>query len=423
MLPVVLSSPGVMYAAVQVAQALREHGMLARYESTTALDPQGALLRTVEGAGTVGTRLRPQLLRRALPGVPGRLVRNHPGWEVLRTLAGLAGASEVVQDRLWERMVLRFDAAVARGLSAVDGAVYGYEHACRASFTRARELGVRRIFDLASPHHTFMDRLLARQAEEFPETRTAHYAATRPLAGRRNAHKQAELELAELVVANSSFTARTLLDTGYPPQRVRVVPLGAPPVDPSWRSAAGQGPVRFLFAGTASVRKGVHVLLDAWKRLQPGAGATLTLAGQWTLPEAMRRGLPESVHIAGSLPRAELQALYRESSVLAFPSLADGFAMVVTEAMSHGLPVIVTRHVGAADLVREGENGWVLEPGDVEALTERMQWCIDHPAELHAMREAAEATAAAHGWDDYRRRLVRAICEHFGEPCAEPSNG
>jgi glycosyltransferase involved in cell wall biosynthesis len=282
---------------------------------------------------------------------------------------------------------------------------------------------VRRIFDLASPHYSFMDRLLVEQAEAFPDTRTAHFHATRPLAAARNAHKQAELDLAELVVANSSFTARTLLDTGYPPERVRVVPLGAPPVDPGWREAPANGPVRFLFAGTVSVRKGAHVLLDAWRRLQPGRGATLTLAGQWALPEKMRRGLPDSVHAAGSLPREDLEALYRRSSVLVLPSLADGFAMVATEAMAHGLPVIVTRNVGAADLVREGENGWVLEPGDADALAERMQWCIEHPTELQAMREAAESTAGASGWDDYRKRLIRTICEHFGEPCPEPGDG
>jgi glycosyltransferase involved in cell wall biosynthesis len=388
-----------------------------------ALDPEGWLLRGLERAGPTGARLRRQLGRRALPGVPARWVRSHPGWELLRTASGLAGAPEVVKDRLWERMVLRFDQAVSRGLSGAEGAVYGYEHACRASFSRARELGVRRIFDMASPHFTFMDRLLARQMEEFPEVRTAHDVATGSLSQRRNAHKQAELDLAELVVANSTFTARTLLDTGYPPERVRVVPLGAPPVAAVPRDVAAHGPVRFLFAGTASIRKGAHVLLAAWKKLAPARGASLTLAGQWTLPDAMRRGLPPSVRVAGSLPRADLEALYRESSVLVFPSLADGFAMVVTEAMAHGLPVIVTRHVGAADLVREGDNGWVLEPGDADAVAERMQWCIDHPAELVAMGEAATRTAAENGWTDYQHRLVRAICEHFGEPTPEPIDG
>jgi glycosyltransferase involved in cell wall biosynthesis len=268
-----------------------------------------------------------------------------------------------------------------------------------------------------------MERLVEAQAAQFPSTRTAHYHATRPVVARRDAHKQAELALAELVVANSAFTARTLLETGYPAERVRVVPLGAPPVDAGWRQHPPQGPMHFLFAGKVSTHKGAHLLLQAWKRLDPGGGASLCLAGPWMLPESMREGLPASVQAPGSLPRAQLVQRYQEASVLVLPSLADGFALVVTEAMAHGLPVIVTRNVGAADLVREGENGWVVDTGDVDALAERMQWCIEHPAELREMRAVAEATAAAHGWDDYRRRLVRTICEHFGEPVPEAPGG
>ena len=85
--------------------------------------------------------------------------------------------------------------------------------------------------------------------------------------------------------------------------------------------------------------------------------------------------------------------------------------MVVTEAFAHGLPVITTTRAGAADLVRHGENGFVIPPGDSDALAEALDWCLANRAELKAMRSAAFQTAAQWQWSDFRHALVRNVGE------------
>jgi glycosyltransferase involved in cell wall biosynthesis len=154
------------------------------------------------------------------------------------------------------------------------------------------------------------------------------------------------------------------------------------------------------------------LLLDAWRKLRVADGAELVLAGGWALPERLRSQLPTGVRVLGNLPRDALYARYCRASALVFPSLCDGFGMVVSEALAHGLPVITTQAVGAADLIEEGRNGWVLQSGDVDALAERMQWCLDHPRDVYAMREAAEAAAQRRPWSHYRAELVATICPH-----------
>lgn len=409
-----MSYPGVMPAATQVARAFAQAGLLLRYETTLAFVSEAGLDRAL-GAGVralFGARGDAQLRRRALSDLPAGLVHRTPGWELLRVAAARLGAGDVVGDRLWERMIERFDAGVARRLSGEVQAVYGYEHGCRASFVRARELGATRVFDMAAPHHAFVARMQAEQHAALPELRTAYRAATEPLDARRNQRKQAELELADLVIANSRFTAQTLLDTGYPKARVRVVPLAAPPVDRGWRERAPASPMRFLFAGAVAAHKGAHVLLEAWRKLAPGPSAELVIAGQWLLPERMLAALPEGAHALGRIGQEQLFEEYRRASVLVFPSLGDGFALVVAEALAHGLPVITTHHVGAADLLEEGISGFVLPPGDADALAARMAWCIDHGGELRAMREAAEQAAERRQWSDYRRELVEVVRRH-----------
>jgi glycosyltransferase involved in cell wall biosynthesis len=343
-------------------------------------------------------------------------VRRAAAWDLVRVAAGAAGAREVMLDRLWERSVLAFDRGVASRLGPPTGLVYGYEHACRATFERAEELGMHRVFDMASPHYALMARVLDAEHAQYPELLTEHARATRPLAGARNAHKQAELDGADLVIANSTLTARSLTETGYPSHKVRVVPRGGPPVDSAWRALRppdGSSPVQVLFAGHVSVRKGGHLLLQAWQRLAPRAGAELWLAGPWLLPERLGKALPPSVRALGSLPQAELFRAYASASVLVFPTLLDGFGMVAAEALAHGLPVITTDRAGAADLITEGQNGFVLPAGDVDALSQRLEWCLSHPVELFAMREAAEQRARSNQWSDYRASLLATLRSFF----------
>jgi glycosyltransferase involved in cell wall biosynthesis len=93
---------------------------------------------------------------------------------------------------------------------------------------------------------------------------------------------------------------------------------------------------------------------------------------------------------------------YKEATLLVFPTLCDGFGMVVAEALAHGVPVITTPNAGAADLIVEGRNGFLVPPGETALLAERIGWCLDHADDLAAMREEAQATAGRWTWPDFR---------------------
>lgn len=411
----VVAYPGVMSSAGEVARAFAERGMLERFETTFAYRPDRALDKAVVTVmeRVLGTRAAREVGRRSIPPLAGAQIRRNPVWDGLRVLASRLGAGDVIADRLWERMILAFDEGVAKRLHPGIGLVYGYEHSCRSTFERARELGVPTVFDLAAPHYSYSQRVMAEQIRLFPENATDHWRATQPLKETRNARKQAELEMADLVIANSRFTAQSLLDTGFPPERIRVVPRAAPPTDTGWREYAEPGTRRLLYAGSVSTGKGAHLLLDAWRSLRGSHDAELILAGSWLLPDRMRAALPAGVRAIGNVPRSLLYGHYARASALVFPSLFDGFGLVVSEALAHGLPVITTDRVGAADLIEDGRSGWVLPAGDVEALASRMQWCLDHPGDLYAMREAAQAAAERRPWSLFRTELVDTIGDFF----------
>jgi glycosyltransferase involved in cell wall biosynthesis len=84
---------------------------------------------------------------------------------------------------------------------------------------------------------------------------------------------------------------------------------------------------------------------------------------------------------------------YQRSSVCVVPSIEDGFAYVVLEALACGVPVIVSENAGAKDAVIDGENGYIVPAGDAGAIVERLRYLYDSPASLTRMRRRAREVA------------------------------
>jgi glycosyltransferase involved in cell wall biosynthesis len=396
------------------ALALEENGWLERHLTTYAHLPghpvDRALTAVLRAVG--GDRGTP-LARRGLVVVPRPRVRRFPTWDVLRACAGRLRLGPVALDRLWEHGAAAFDRWTATWLRPGQDAVIGYEHSCRATFRRARRLGVRTVYNMTAAHYRVSQAAFRREAEREPGLRDDYRRHAEARDPRRNRHKDDEFAAADFVVANSRFTARSLEACGFPAERVAVVPLGAPAVAPGAATARPGGPLRFLYAGGISALKGAHYLLRAWRQAAPAA--ELRLAGGWQLPEEYR-ALPPGASYLGLLSREALSAEYLRADVLVFPTLCDGFGMVVTEAFAHGLPVLATTAAGAADLVREGENGWQVPPADADRLAAALAWCAENAERVRAMRAAAAETAARRPWGAYRRDFAAALGRLLGSP-------
>jgi glycosyltransferase involved in cell wall biosynthesis len=113
----------------------------------------------------------------------------------------------------------------------------------------------------------------------------------------------------------------------------------------------------------------------------------------------------------GSVPQHELFSAFEGADVLVFPTLADGFGSVITEAFSRGLPVITTDKAGGSDLIEHGRNGLIIPAASSVALVDALRWCLDNREALYQMRFRALDTARCWQWRDYRRMLIAKITE------------
>ena len=384
---------------------------MLEFFATTFIDHRSYPLarRLKNTARAVSPALVRQLERRAFEEIPYDRLRTRPWWELARTFSSNVLRAPVLTDLIWERGERAFDRWVAHSLPNGVDAVYTYEHAALETLLAARARRAVAFYEQPSQHHTFFSRIVAEQTARYPEiANSASALVADGKAHTRNLRRDAELAAADCIVCNSTFTRRTLVEAGIDPAKIEVTPLGFPEPDP--RPPAIDGPVIFLNAGTQNLRKGLHLLYRAWRELNFRADqAELWLVGRMVLPEATRSGLPGRVRILDSVPRAELLGLYGQASVFVLPSLADGFGMAVTEAMSRGLAVITTQNTAGPDIIRHGETGMIVGAGNVAALREQMRWCVDNRDGVAAIGARAAQAAKRWQWTDYEKSFASII--------------
>jgi glycosyltransferase involved in cell wall biosynthesis len=177
----------------------------------------------------------------------------------------------------------------------------------------------------------------------------------------------------------------------------------------AFRAGPCEGEVKtFLFVG--DFRKGVKTCIRALSQLPTG---TLRCIGS-TPPGpyaafARELGVADRVEFSGPTPKIASQ--YRCADALLLPTPYDAFGMVVLEAMASGLPVIVSREAGAAELIMHGENGLILD--HKEELPHLMRQLQSDPALVAKLRARGRETALAHSWDEVAREtmdIYRELC-------------
>jgi glycosyltransferase involved in cell wall biosynthesis len=225
-----------------------------------------------------------------------------------------------------------------------------------------------------------------------------------------------EYEECDAVSVPSHFVKRSFVEQGVPAEKVHVCPYG---VDLTLFAPRPREDDRFrvLFVGAYSIRKGIGDLFDAVRPLVRTGRAELWLVGH-RAPEAgeiLRRNADIAID-KGPQPRASLAWFYSQASVLVLPSIEEGLALVLAQAMACGVPVIASANTGAEDLLRDGVEGFIVPARDPAAVRARLEWMLDDPRRREQMGLAArERARSLEGWGGYARAsrevYARVLCE------------
>jgi len=251
------------------------------------------------------------------------------------------------------------------------------------SIKAAKEKGVKVIVERASTHPEHQLRVLESEYSN----------AIDPITMDRMLK---ELELADMITVPSEFASQTY---GHLENKVKIIPFG---VDSEHFQPKPQGHdlYRVLFAGDNVLRKGIRYMLDAW-----------TLAGKywelWIKTNIRLGNLPGNIKLISEVP--DMADLYNQADVFCLPTVEEGQALVVWEAMACGLPCVVTREAGS--LIEDGVSGIIIPAKNSKAIYQALQDLMLAPLKRDSLGDAARRLAEQYPWERYGRSLHSAYEE------------
>ena len=298
----------------------------------------------------------------------------------------------------------RFSRAVEReGFGAAAG-FYGISGECLEQLQAARLLGLATAVEQIIAPREIVDKLVAAESVRHPDWESA--IGDDPFAEEFAAREKAEWASADVIICPSEFVRDGIAAVGGPVERCVLVPYG---VDsrfrPHARDQPGTGALRVLTVGAVGLRKGSPYVLEAARRLR--GIAEMRLVGPVALHEKLRKKLREDLDLVGPVPRSEIAQHYAWADVFLLPSVCEGSATVVYEALAAGLPVVTTPNAGS--VVRDGIDGFICPHGDIDQLCDKLMLLARDRERRREMSQQAVIRARDHDLAGYGRRLLAAL--------------
>jgi glycosyltransferase involved in cell wall biosynthesis len=273
---------------------------------------------------------------------------------------------------------------------------------------------LKRVYDLPIAYWETTQWLLREEAQRYPDWEPT-LGATRDSEGKLS-RKTRELALAELVICPSRFVLESLPAEVRAKKQCLVVPFGSSVAKSNEERSTTRsaGPLRILFVGALTQRKGLADLFAAMKMIDSAAvelvvmGSTLRSLGWY------RDQFPDFTY-EPPRPHREVLRLMQSCDIFVLPSIVEGRALVQQEAMACGLPLIATRNAGADDLIEEGVTGFLVPIRSPEVIAEKIGWCAANRSLLSGMGIAAKQRAGELRWHTYGETIVGAIRELIDE--------
>lgn len=220
-----------------------------------------------------------------------------------------------------------------------------------------------------------------------------------------------EVLMADFHIVASTYSAKALEFEGITCDRIFRIPYGVDKNKFLKSNRIYNGKLNVLFIGEVNQRKGIKQILEA-ARIINSSDVRFDIIGIGKEYCAdLYKPYDKFVNFMGRVPFEVLLDKLSSSHIFIFPTMGEGFGLVLLEAMAAGLPVITTRNCGGIDIVSEHKNGFLINVGDTEALIEKILWFKNNPVENEKMSKCAVITAKEYTWERYESGISKCISD------------
>ncbi|WP_264565361.1 glycosyltransferase family 4 protein [Flavobacterium sp. N3904] len=407
---IILSHPTGNSNVRAVVNKLVEQNNLFRFYTSIAIFPDSYLAKFSDFS------FFKELKRRTFKSVLKKHIHTSPWNEIFRMLFSKLGIKFFTTHEVGlfsiDKIYHNLDGKVANTLENAKKngvtAVYAYEDGALETFIKAKELGLICIYDLPIAYWETGRKLMLEEAQRLP-------AWAKTLGGgildseAKLDRKRRELELADVVIGPGSFVINSLPEWSV--NKIKIIaPFGSPKndVETLLNSKKKDQPLRVLFVGSMGQRKGLGDLFEAINQLKEMPVELVVLGSLLAPMEFYNSNLTNFTYEHGR-SNEEVLNLMRTCDVFCLPSIVEGRALVMQEAMSQGLPIIITPNTGGEDLVIEGETGFLVPIRSPSAIAEKIKWFIENRDQVIVMGEKAAKHAQKYTWDNYSETIIEQL--------------
>ena len=403
--------PGTQHSW-QTAVALQQLGRLHLYATSIFYQPDRWPYRIERFLPpSLRGRVHSEFMRFHHSGIDPACVQTSGIDEWMERIARRSGFRQLSRriDRAGNR---RFSMAMRSHIRSPERfGLWGYNGSSADAFRAAQQVGRLRILDRTigdwRAYNTLLEPVFERYTEFFPVSnfRIPQHEIDRD---------DEEYALADVILCGSPFAADTVgayAADRDAARRVRVLNYcfdeisfaDCPPPAPRPKNE----PLRFLFLGQAGPRKGIHLVLEAFRRIPPSA-ATLTIVGDMVVPRSVFARYADRVSFRPTVPRTEVPSVFAAADVLLFPSYFEGSALSLLEALAAGVGIIQSANAGVGVTP---ETGLLLEKLSEESVYDAMMTAIEDRERVEAWRAAGPEESKRYHFSRYRENIAALLEE------------
>ncbi|MDM8548991.1 glycosyltransferase family 4 protein [Desulfobacterales bacterium HSG2] len=397
----IVSHPG-MHHSYQIAFSLQEAGLLEKFITRFYYKDQGFFDKILRFFPRKYSKLlQYEFKRRKLEGLNENLICSYPCDDLFfKVLRSVGPINRVLPDTtlLTNSWHDTRTAKIVRSLCP--NAVFCFDGSALYTFNVAREVGAVCILSQMIGYIKAGLRIMNEEAWLHPD-----FADTMSLNNVREVMIERcteEILTADFVLAGSDYVKESLYETGVSASRIVVLPYGADIDRFRPRPKHGNHIFRILFVGSITQRKGIKYLLEAFKRLALPRAELVLVGGIIGSGEGLKPYRNIFRHIP-HVPHFEVHKVFQNSDIFVYPSLHEGSAIAVYEALASGLPVITTPNSGS--VVCDRKEGYIVPIRDVEALMEKILLLYEDQYLRDSMSRNARELAKSFTWEKYHQSL------------------
>ena len=318
----------------------------------------------------------------------------------------LAKGDQSKKRKRTDHSYLALDKKVSSKLTKQDTQVlHAYEDGAYYSFKRAKELGIQCSYELPIAHWATVRRLLAEEAERYPQWEPTLESTREP--EEKLFRKEEELRMADRITCPSQFVLDSIPKEIKQHTPIQVSPFGSPRSQPSDGKIVTKtsNSLKLLFVGSMSQRKGLADLFKAMKLVKKEP-VTLSVLGQPSMPMEFYRKQFSDFQYFPPCSNQKVREIMMKHDMLVLPSIIEGRALVQQEALSCGLPIIVTPNTGGEDLVEEGLTGNLVPIQSPEKLAQCILKNLEERNSLKEKKVECLTKAQQYSWEEYASKII-----------------